>query len=84
MNRRIFIKTLLASPFISYFAFSNEKTNIFLKKIPSSGEYISTIGMGTWLTFDIGHNTKKLKQRSEILKIFFNRGGQMVDSSPMY
>ena len=85
MNRRIFIKTLLSSPFISYFAFSSEKKkNIFLKKIPSSGEYISTIGMGTWLTFDIGHNTKKLKQRSEILKIFFNRGGQMIDSSPMY
>ena len=40
--------------------------------------------MGTWLTFDIGYNTKKLKQRAEILKVFFNSGGQVIDSSPMY
>ena len=40
--------------------------------------------MGTWLTFDIGYNTKKLKQRAEILKLFFNSGGQVIDSSPMY
>ena len=40
------------------------------KKIPKSEEYIASIGMGTWLTFDIGYNTKKLKQRTEILKLF--------------
>ena len=40
--------------------------------------------MGTWLTFDIGYNTKELKKRAEILNIFFNSGGQMIDSSPMY
>ena len=40
--------------------------------------------MGTWLTFDIGYNTKKLKQRAELLKLFFNSGGQVIDSSPMY
>ena len=40
--------------------------------------------MGTWLILDIGYNTKKLKQRSEVLKVFFNSGGQVIDSSPMY
>ena len=86
MNRRLFIKTFLASLFANISAFSKEKKEniIFKKKIPSSGEYISTIGMGTWLTFDIGFNSKKLKQRSEILNLFFKYGGQMIDSSPMY
>ena len=51
--------------------FPNHTTWSCGKKIPSSGELISTIGMGTWLTFDIGYNTKKLKQRAQILKIFF-------------
>ncbi|MAJ24628.1 MAG: aldo/keto reductase [Rickettsiales bacterium] len=40
--------------------------------------------MGTWLTFDIGYNTKKLLQRTEVLKIFFKYGGGLIDSSPMY
>tara|TARA_B100001989_G_scaffold47992_2_gene30794 strand:+ start:2174 stop:3085 length:912 start_codon:yes stop_codon:yes gene_type:complete len=86
MNRRLFIKILFYSLFSSFFSFSKElkKNRIFLKKIPSSGEFISSIGMGTWLTFDIGYNTKKLKQRSEVLKVFFNSGGQVIDSSPMY
>ena len=86
MNRRLFIKTLVSSFLSSFFSFSKELQNnrILLKKIPSSGEFITSIGMGTWLTFDIGYNTKKIKQRSEILKVFFNSGGQVIDSSPMY
>ena len=86
MNRRLFIKTLLVSSLACFSLFSKERKqkSIFLKKIPSSGQQISSIGMGSWLTFDIGHNTKKLKERAEILKIFFENGGQMIDSSPMY
>ena len=40
--------------------------------------------MGTWLTFDIGYNTKELKVRAKILDSFFKNGGQLIDSSPMY
>ena len=86
MNRRFFLKTLFVSSIVSPFLFSKDeiRNELLLKKIPASGEYISSIGMGTWLTFDIGYNTKELKKRAEILKIFFNNGGQMIDSSPMY
>ena len=76
MDRRLFIKILFSSLFTPFFSFSNEynKKKAILKKIPKSEEYITSIGMGTWLTFDIGYNTKKLKQRAEILKVFFNLG----------
>ena len=86
MDRRLFIKILFSSLLTPFFSFSNEynKKKAILKKIPKSEEYIASIGMGTWLTFDIGFNTKKLKQRAEILKLFFNSGGQVIDSSPMY
>ncbi len=82
MNRRLFLKTLLASPLITFSSFSKEQ--VFRKKIPSSNEPISSIGMGTWLTFDIGYNTKDLTQRRLILEAFFKHGGQIIDSSPMY
>ncbi|MDC0651784.1 aldo/keto reductase [Alphaproteobacteria bacterium] len=40
--------------------------------------------MGTWLTFDVGYNTQKIVQRTKLLKTFFQYGGQLIDSSPMY
>ena len=40
--------------------------------------------MGTWLTFDIGHNTEDVKTRTKIVEQFFQDGGSLIDSSPMY
>jgi aryl-alcohol dehydrogenase-like predicted oxidoreductase len=42
------------------------------------------IGLGTWLTFDIGDDPGEKAQRREVLKRFFAAGGGMIDSSPMY
>ena len=39
--------------------------------------------MGTWLTFDVGHNTKIL-ERTKVLELFFDYGGTLIDYSPMY
>ena len=57
---------------------------VIRKKIPSSGESIPVIGMGTWITFNVGANPKARNDRTEVLKTFFELGGGMVDSSPMY
>jgi diketogulonate reductase-like aldo/keto reductase len=54
------------------------------RPIPSSGERIPLIGMGTWLTFDVGDNEARRALRVEVLRRFFERGGGMIDSSPMY
>ena len=65
MDRRLFIKILFSSLlFNSFFSFSNEynKKKAILKKIPKSEEYIASIGMGTWLTFDIGIIQKNLNK----------------------
>jgi len=40
--------------------------------------------MGTWITFDVANNENVRKQRSIVLQTFFDHGGQMIDSSPMY
>jgi len=53
-----------------------------LKVIPSTNEQITSVGMGTWITFDVDGNTRR--QRRQVLQTFFDLGGQMIDSSPMY
>ncbi len=55
-----------------------------LKSIPSSGERLPAIGMGSWLTFDVGSDAAALAARTEVLGAFFAAGGRAVDCSPMY
>lgn len=52
--------------------------------IPSSQEKIPVIGMGTWQTFDVRKNTFAVDTRVKILEAFFENGGSVIDSSPMY
>ena len=62
----------------------NKGLNPIKKAIYGTNDSIPTIGMGTWLTFDVGHNTKKILERTKVLELFFNYGGTLIDSSPMY
>lgn len=54
------------------------------RAIPSSGETIPAIGMGTWITFNVGADVALRDDRVKVLAAFFEQGGRMVDSSPMY
>lgn len=54
------------------------------RPIPSSGEQIPVIGMGTSRTFDVGDNPDARQQLGQVLQTFFNMGGAVIDSSPMY
>jgi diketogulonate reductase-like aldo/keto reductase len=51
------------------------------KPIPSTGEQLPVIGVGTWQTFDVAGDAAKRAQLSEVLRIL---GRGAVDSSPMY
>ncbi|MGH1352041.1 MAG: aldo/keto reductase [Methyloligellaceae bacterium] len=57
---------------------------IHTRKIPKTGEVVPTIGMGTWITFNVGKDIQARDARSEVLNTFFELGGKLVDSSPMY
>lgn len=54
------------------------------RPVPGHKESLPVIGMGSWITFDIGRNPVARQQRLEVLRAFFNSGGSLVDSSPMY
>ena len=57
---------------------------ILKRPIPSSGEEIPAVGMGSWITFNVGDDPALRAGRVEVLRTFFELGGGMVDSSPMY
>ena len=83
MNRRRFVELLAASAALPLTA-DEESQEILTRAIPSSGERIPVIGMGTWLTFDVGRSGTEREKRLAVLQAFFDRGGQLIDSSPMY
>lgn len=57
---------------------------VLRRSIPSSGERIPAIGMGTWQTFDVGGDRYLVADRAQVLRTFLQLGGGLVDSSPMY
>ncbi len=52
--------------------------------IPSSGETIPMVGLGTWQTFDAGNSVEQHKILTQVLKEMHLLGGTVIDSSPMY
>ena len=55
-----------------------------LRRIPSSGEMIPAVGLGTWLTFTVGDDPVLRDESAAVMAAFFEAGGAMIDSSPMY
>jgi len=57
---------------------------IMTRKIPSTGEAIPAVGLGTWQVFDAGNDAAARAPLREVLAAFAKAGGRMIDSSPMY
>jgi len=86
-NRRLFLQAMSLPALLALMpkeAFASNDKNLITKPIPSTGEQLPVIGMGTWISFNVGKNIEARNSRTEILKTFFELGGTMVDSSPMY
>ena len=60
------------------------KSTVIRKTIPSTGERLSVIGLGTSRTFDVDSTTAAQSPLLEVLQAFFDNDGQLIDSSPMY
>jgi len=88
VDRRKFLALSLIglyNTFVPSYSFSETINPLQINKIiPKTGELLPSIGMGTWITFDIGYNTDEVNKRAEIVRNFFSNGGSLIDSSPMY
>ena len=57
---------------------------LLTKPIPSSGEALPLVGLGSWITFNVGDDPVARDVCAEVMRAFFVAGGRMIDSSPMY
>jgi diketogulonate reductase-like aldo/keto reductase len=55
-----------------------------MRAIPSSGEEIPVVGLGSWITFNVGEDRQLQDECAAVMAAFFAAGGRMIDSSPMY
>lgn len=55
-----------------------------LRPIPASGEMLPAVGLGTYQSFDVGGGASERGALKEVLRLFVQQGGKLVDSSPMY
>jgi diketogulonate reductase-like aldo/keto reductase len=58
--------------------------SVLTRKIPSSGEALPLVGLGSWITFNVGNDPPARASCAEVMRAFFAAGGRMIDSSPMY
>ena len=88
VDRRKFLALSLigfCNTFISGYSHSKQINQFQINKIiAKTGELLPSVGMGTWITFDIGFNTDEVNKRVQIVRNFFSNGGSLIDSSPMY
>ena len=54
------------------------------RPIPASGEMLPVVGLGTYQSFDVGSGAAERDPVKEVLRLFAQQGGKLVDSSPMY
>jgi diketogulonate reductase-like aldo/keto reductase len=63
---------------------SAEAPGIAFRPILSSGEMLPVVGLGTYQSFDVGAGASERDPLKEVLRLFVQQGGKLVDSSPMY
>jgi diketogulonate reductase-like aldo/keto reductase len=81
MKRRTVLGCGLAV--VSGLAFAQQE-KIMSRKIPSTGEALPAIGLGTWQVFDAGASASARAPLKQVIAEFHKAGGKLIDSSPMY
>jgi diketogulonate reductase-like aldo/keto reductase len=82
-TRRTFLQASAASLFLPT-AIQAAEMQPATRAIPSSGEAMPMVGLGTWITFNVGEDPKLKDECAAVMAAFFASGGRMIDSSPMY
>ncbi|HPU53477.1 MAG TPA: aldo/keto reductase, partial [Burkholderiaceae bacterium] len=54
------------------------------RPIGASGETLPAVGLGSWITFNVGNDRAARAACADVVRAFFEAGGRMIDSSPMY
>jgi diketogulonate reductase-like aldo/keto reductase len=83
MQRRRVLSLCLSVPWLA--RAQPAEAGVLTRAIPSTGERVPAVGLGTWLTFDVPlGNALAVASRREVVQRFLAVGGRVIDSSPMY
>jgi aryl-alcohol dehydrogenase-like predicted oxidoreductase len=63
---------------------TGESSAMLTRAIPSTGEKLPVIGLGTWQAFDVDLTLDNRRQLGDVLSLFVKLGGRVIDTSPMY
>ena len=86
-NRRHVLRTLaavIACPWARSPVAQAQSRAILTRPIPSTGEALPVVGLGTWITFNVGDDVVARDACADVMRNFVEAGGRMIDSSPMY
>lgn len=87
LSRRALMNALgaaAAAAMIAPPAAKAQPSPLITKPIPSSGEELPVIGLGSWITFNVGEDVVLRDECAQVMQAFFAAGGRLIDSSPMY
>jgi hypothetical protein len=86
LSRRRLLRVLAATGAAAMFRpplASSQQAPVLTKPIPSSGEALPAIGLGSWITFNVGDDPVARGACAQVMRAFFDAGGHLIDSSPM-
>jgi diketogulonate reductase-like aldo/keto reductase len=87
LSRRTLLASLLGAGAASVFrplTAAAQRPETLTKAIPSTGERLPVVGLGSWITFNVGDDPAARNSCAEVMRAFFQGGGRLIDSSPMY
>jgi diketogulonate reductase-like aldo/keto reductase len=87
LTRRTLLASLAAAgagSFVGPLIAAPERSPTLMRAIPSSREALPLVGLGSWITFNVGDDMAARDSCAEVMRAFFEAGGRLIDSSPMY
>ena len=82
-NRRDVMAAAAAMGIVPVVGLADERRMIS-RPIPSSGEELPAIGLGTYSVFDVSSTAEKIAIPQQIVDLLLGEGGSVIDTSPMY
>ena len=85
MRRRRLLQGVAAASLVPLFGrVAMAADAMITRPIPSTGEAMPAIGLGTWQVFDVGPEPRPHQPLRQVLQSLVDAGGRMIDTSPMY
>ena len=83
LTRSAFLQ-LAGTSLLGRSVFAQAGTLMHKRKVPSTGEMLGVVGLGTWQTFDVGSAPAERAPLADVVRALLDGGGSVIDSSPMY